>query len=73
MINDLDITKWPDVTFARLSAPVNQMPTIDWNKKVVDMAKLKDRTAKLAGNAFATANTTTMQCGKTVQAYTKNK
>ena len=64
MIHDLDITKCPNMTFTRWSASVNQMPSLDWNKKVVNMAKLEARTAKLTGSTLTTANTATMHCYK---------
>ena len=60
MIHDMDITKWPNKTFARWIALVDQMPSLDGNKKVVYMAKVEDRTAKLAGFTLTAANTTTM-------------
>jgi hypothetical protein len=33
MIHDLDITKWPDSTFSKWSALVDQTPALDWNQK----------------------------------------
>ena len=59
MIHDLDITKWPDTTFARWSALVENTPTLDWNPRVVDPAKLSARSAKLASSALSLASTAT--------------
>ena len=59
MIHDLDITKWPDTTFARWSALVEKTPTLEWNRRVVDPAKLSARSAKLASSALSLASTAT--------------
>ncbi len=66
MTHDLDIIKCPDATFARWSALDDQMPSFDWNKKVIKMAKLKTGTAKLDDSTLTTANTFTMHCCKKV-------
>jgi hypothetical protein len=58
MIHDLDITKWPDATFARWSALVNQTPALKWNRKVVNPAKVSACSAKLAVSSLAGATTT---------------
>ena len=39
MIHDTDISKWPAATFTKWSALINQTPTMEWNRKVVDLAK----------------------------------
>ena len=48
MIHDLNITKWPDTTFAKWSALVNQTPGLDWNRKVFDPIKVSACSSKLA-------------------------
>ena len=53
MIHDLDITKWPDATFARWHALVDQTPNLKWNRKVVDPAKVSARSTKLASSALS--------------------
>ena len=40
MIHDLDITKWPDATFAKWSALIDQAHALEWNRKVVNPAKV---------------------------------
>ena len=40
MIHDLDITKWPNTTFTKWAALIDQMPALDWNRKVIDPAKV---------------------------------
>jgi hypothetical protein len=55
MIHDLDITKWPIATFAKWSALVDQTPGLDWNRKVVDPAKVSARSTKLAASSLAGA------------------
>lgn len=55
-IHNLDITKRPEALFARWSGFVDQVPSIKWNRKVADNAKLATRTAKLASSALTTAN-----------------
>ena len=52
MIHDLDIDKWPDATFACWSALVDQTPNLEWNRKVVDPAKVSGRSTKLASSAL---------------------
>ena len=59
MIHDLVITKWSNATFTRWSAHINQMPSLDWNKKVVDIAMREARTVKLTGSTLTAANTAT--------------
>jgi hypothetical protein len=55
MINDLHITKWPDATFAKWSALVDQTPALEWIRKVVDPAKVIARNTKLAASSLASA------------------
>ena len=43
MIHEMNITKWPDATFAKWSALVDQMSSLDWNRKVVDPVKVSAR------------------------------
>jgi hypothetical protein len=57
MIHDLDITKWPDATFAKGSALVDQTPCLDWNRKVVGPVKVTARSAKLASSSLASSAT----------------
>ena len=39
IIHDLDITKWPDATFAKWLALVDQSPGLDWNQKSLTPSK----------------------------------
>ena len=55
MIHDLDITKWPDATFAKWSALIDKTPALEWNRKVVEPAKVSARTAKLSASSLASA------------------
>jgi hypothetical protein len=55
MIHDLDITKWPDATFAKWSALVDQTPGLDWNRKVVDPVRVSARMSKLASSSLSSA------------------
>jgi hypothetical protein len=55
MIHDLDITKWPDATFAKWSALIDKTPALEWNRKVVEPAKISARTAKLSASSLASA------------------
>jgi hypothetical protein len=55
MIHDLDISKWPDTTFAKWSALIDKTPALDWNRKVVDPAKISARTAKLSAATLSSA------------------
>ena len=57
MIHNMDVAKWPDATFAKWAALVNKMPALDWNHKVVDLAKISARTAKLSGASLSGATT----------------
>ena len=59
MIHDLDITKWPDATFARWNALVEQTPNLEWNRKVVDPAKVSARSTKLASSVLSHTSTVT--------------
>jgi hypothetical protein len=38
MIHNMDISKWPDSTFAKWLALVNKIPALEWNHKVIDPA-----------------------------------
>ena len=53
MIHDLDITKWPNVTFAKWSALVDQTPGLDWNRKVFDPIKVAACSSKLTLSSLA--------------------
>ena len=55
MIHDLDITKWPDATFVKWSALIDKTPALEWNRKVVEPAKVSARTAKLSASSLASA------------------
>ena len=66
MIHNLDITKWPDTTFAHWSTLVEQTPALEWNHKVVDPVKLSARSAKLAGSALL------LSCTATCKLYAYN-
>lgn len=59
---DLDITKWPDTTFAKRSILVNRMPSLELNKAVINHTKLATRTAKLASSTLTTAIAPTTNC-----------
>jgi hypothetical protein len=48
IIHNTDITKWPDTTFAKWAALVNRTPALNWNKKVVNPAKVSACSAKLS-------------------------
>ena len=55
MIHDLDIAKWPDATFAKWSALIEKTPGLEWNRKVVDPAKVFARISKLSASMLAGA------------------
>jgi hypothetical protein len=55
MIHDLDITKWPDATFAKWSALVDQTPGLDWNRKVVNPVRVSACMSKLASSSLSSA------------------
>jgi hypothetical protein len=57
MIHDTDITKWPDATFAKWAALVDRTPALDWNRKVVDPAKVAARSTKLSASSLTNAST----------------
>ena len=57
MIHETDITKWPDATFAKWAALVDRTPALDWNRKVVDPAKVAARSSKLSASSLANAST----------------
>ena len=57
MIHDLDITKWPDATFTKWSALVDQTPGLDWNHKVVDPVKVVARSPKLTSSSLTISAT----------------
>jgi hypothetical protein len=56
MIHDLDISKWPNATFTKWAALINQTPTLDWNRKVVNPVKVAALSAKLAASFLPGAN-----------------
>ena len=53
MIHNLDITKWPNVTFAHWNALVDQTPNLEWNCKVTNPAKVSARSTKLASSVLS--------------------
>jgi hypothetical protein len=53
MIHDLDIAKWPDATFAKWSALIEKTPGLEWNRKVVDPAKVSAHISKLSASTLA--------------------
>jgi len=53
MIHDLDITKWPDATFAKGLALIDQTPALEWNRNVFNPAKVAARNAKLTASSLA--------------------
>jgi hypothetical protein len=57
MIHDLDISKWPEATFAKWSAPIKKTPDLEWNRKVIDPAKVTTRISKLSASSLASAAT----------------
>jgi hypothetical protein len=56
MIHDMDIAKWPDATFAKWAALVDRTPTLDWNRKVVNPAKVAARSSNLSASSLANAS-----------------
>jgi hypothetical protein len=46
-IHDLDISKWLDITFAKWAALADEMPTLDWNCKVINPVKVAACSANL--------------------------
>jgi hypothetical protein len=56
MIHNMDITKWPDATFAKWAALVDKTPALDWNRKVVGPAKISACSAKLSASSLANAS-----------------
>jgi hypothetical protein len=56
MIHNTDITKWPDATFAKWAALVDKTPTLDWNREVIDPAKVSARSAKLSASTLVNAS-----------------
>jgi hypothetical protein len=58
MIHDMDITKWPAATFTKWSDLIDQTPTMEWNRKVVDLAKTTLRNTKLATSSLTGASAT---------------
>ena len=53
MIHDLDIAKWPEATFAKWSALIEKTPGLNWNRKVVDPAKVSPHISKLSASTLA--------------------
>jgi hypothetical protein len=56
MIHDTDVIKWPDATFAKWAALIDKTPALDWNRKVVDPAKVSARSAKLSASSLKNAS-----------------
>jgi hypothetical protein len=56
MIHDMDITKWPDATFAKWAALVDKTPALEWNWKVVDPAKVAACSSKLSALSLTNAS-----------------
>jgi hypothetical protein len=56
MIHNMDITKWPDATFAKWAALVDRTPALNWNRKVVDPAKVAARSSKLSASSLTNAS-----------------
>jgi hypothetical protein len=56
VIHDQDITKWPDATFAKWLALIDQTPAFEWHHKVVDPAMVAAHNAKLAAASLASAS-----------------
>jgi hypothetical protein len=56
MIHNMDITKWPDATFAKWAALVDRTPALDWNRKVVDPAKIAACSSKLSALSLTNAS-----------------
>ena len=55
MIHDLDISKWPDATFAKWLALIEKTPGLEWNRKVANPAKVTARISKLSALWLASA------------------
>jgi hypothetical protein len=55
MIHDLDISKWPDATFAKWSVLIKKTPGLEWNGKVANPAKVTARISKLSASSLASA------------------
>jgi hypothetical protein len=56
MIHDTDITKWPEATYAKWAALAKRKLALDWNRKVVDPAKVSARSAKLSASSLSNAS-----------------
>ena len=56
MIHETDITKWPDATFAKWAALVDRTPALEWNRKMVDPAKVAARSSKLSASSLTNAS-----------------
>ena len=56
MIHDMDITKWPDATFAKWAALVDRTPALEWNQKTVNPAKVAARSPKLSASSLTNAS-----------------
>jgi hypothetical protein len=55
MIHDMDITKWLDATFAKWAALVDKTPALEWNRKMVDHAKVAARSSRLSASSLTNA------------------
>jgi hypothetical protein len=53
----MDVAKWPGTTFAKWAALVDQTPGLDWNRKVLDLAKVTSRSSKLASSFLVSSAT----------------
>jgi hypothetical protein len=51
MILDKDITKWPDAPFTKWAALVDKTAALNWNRKVVDPAKISACSAKISASS----------------------
>ena len=58
MIHNTDISKWPDATFAKWAALVDKTPALDWNRTVVDPAKVSARSAKISAASLSGTSAT---------------
>jgi hypothetical protein len=57
MIHDMDISKWPNATFAKWSALIDQTSAMEWNREVVNPTKVTLYSAELAASALLGTNT----------------
>jgi hypothetical protein len=57
MIHDTDITKWSDTTFAKWAALVDKMLALEWDRKVIDPAKVSARSVQLSASSLTSMST----------------